>query len=200
MNEFDIDARQLRVDREQAERHRRSRLIAGLLRQLLFVLALFAIILLRVFVIRPVEVQQNSMAPTLAEGDRLLVNTWSTRAGLPPRGTVIVLQKPQSDVLVVKRVIGVGGDKLRLTPYGVWRNGKLVAEPYVKPWDYLPLSLTVPDGQVFVLGDNRPQSEDSRDFGPVPAASILGTAVYRFWPWPKRGRLAGPSTEPGARP
>ena len=194
MNEYQSDAQQMRRDRQEADRRRRRRLVRALLSNVLFLLALVGIGLLRVFVLRPVEVQQASMLPTLAEGDRLLVNTLGAHDQLPPRGVVIVLQKPQSDVLVVKRVIAVGGDTLRLTPAGVWLNGKLLSEPYIKPLDYTPLSLTVPPGQVFVLGDNRPKSEDSRDFGTVPMASILGTAFYRFWPWSRRGKLAGPQS------
>jgi signal peptidase I len=143
------------------------------------VLLILTVLGLRLWVYEPVRVREISMLNTLHDGDLLLVNRLRTKHALPERGAIIVLQHPGSGEWVVKRVIGVGGDKLEIGRDGrVRRDGQPLDEPYagimrgerVKPFQ-------VPADQVYVLGDNRAHSEDSRDYGPVPRDRIVGEVV-----------------------
>ncbi|MCC7492284.1 MAG: signal peptidase I [Fimbriimonadaceae bacterium] len=154
-------------------------------------LPLLSILLLRLLVYRPVQVAQHSMEPTLQPADQLLVNTWHAKKRLPPRGQIIVLLSPKDGEWLVKRVIGLPGEQVAVGPAGVRINGKLLAEPYAQPFrgERLPL-VTVPPDSVYVLGDNRPRSDDSRDFGPVPRSALVGEAVAVLAPRPSRRWLA----------
>jgi signal peptidase I len=163
------------------------------LTHLLLPLMLLGIGLLRAFVYRPVVVTQSSMEPTLHENDRLLVNTWTLRTKLPPRGSVVVLQHPGATYWVVKRVVGVANDKVDFTRRGLLLNGHTVEEPYIRPWHGdNGLSIKVGPDQVCVAGDNRPSSEDSRDYGAVDHDRIVGQVVAVLWP-PERRQWLKPA-------
>jgi signal peptidase I len=140
-----------------------------------------------------------SMAATLAPGDHVLVDRLAYRVKAPQRGDVVVFHPPGEQVVFIKRVIGVPGDTISLRAGAVYVNGRRLDEPYVSegagalertdPWisdDPASWSLVrpyrVPVGKYFVMGDNRTESDDSRDWGPVPRAAILGEAVVTFWP------------------
>jgi signal peptidase I len=153
------------------------------------------IVALRVYVVRPVIVSQESMRPTLEPGDRVLVNTWATRQCLPRRGAVVVAVEPDSGLWVIKRVVAADGDSLVLAHGGAWLNGRALREPYVMPYDGDRLRVQVPRGKVFVLGDNRGGSKDSRDYGALGAESVIGEALAVIWPreharWLDRGDAA----------
>jgi len=140
-----------------------------------------------------------SMAATLAPGDHVLVDRLAYRVRAPQRGDVVVFHPPGEQVVFIKRVIGVPGDTISLRGGAVYVNGRRLDEPYVgkaagalertDPWisdDPASWSLVrpyrIPAGKYFVMGDNRTESDDSRDWGPVPRAAILGEAVATFWP------------------
>lgn len=181
--------------RAQSRARRSPGQLVKLALELLFLLLLVGLLLLRAFVYRPVIVNQDSMTPTLHEGDRLMVDTWAGRGSLPPRGAIVVVQHPKSDMWVVKRVIAEDGDRLDLWGDGVWVNGQRLHEPYAKPWDYggeTTRTFMIPKGQVFLLGDNRPGSQDSRDYGPVSADLVIGQAVAVFWPRDRARWLTSP--------
>jgi signal peptidase I len=185
-------------------RRRRSRFISALFGQLFLPTLLLAIVLLRLYVYLPVLVNQTSMEPSLREYDRLLVNTWTLRDRLPARGSVVVLVHPMDGHWLVKRVVAVGGDTVGFSPDGLlWLNGEPVQEPYAVPYqgEWLP-ETAVPQGAVYVVGDNRPSSEDSRDYGPVSAEQLIGEVVAVFWP-PEHRRWIQPSSpeqEPTSEP
>ena len=150
-------------------------------------LALLAVVvsllLLRLLVYRPVQVVQNSMEPTLQQGDKLLVNTWRAKDQLPPRGAIVVLVPPGETDWVVKRVIGVDNDEVLIGPAGLRLNGKPIREDYISQQAGDATSGgTVPRDSIYVLGDNRPYSNDSRDFGPVPRENLIGVAVWVLSP------------------
>lgn len=160
----------------------------GWLVTLLLVIALSVAV--RVYVIEPYTVSGRSMQPALADGDRLLVAKLAYHAQLPRRGDIIVFRSPHDAASdYVKRVIGLPGDQVELRLGRVYINGAPLAEPYLgqyPPADFGPAS--VPADGVFVLGDNRGHSEDSRYFGDVPLASIKGRVVACFWPLQRVGK------------
>lgn len=134
-------------------------------------------------------VRGSSMAPGIRDGDRILIEPWSYLIGGPDRGDVIVMRYPlDPSVDYIKRVIGLAGDRVTLADGHVWVNGELVQEPYVEDIDRSTyLSVLVEEGHYFVLGDNRPRSSDSREFGLVPIEYVRGRVDVRLWPLHRAG-------------
>lgn len=140
-------------------------------------------------------VEGVSMQPTLHSHDYVLINKYTPALGRVRRGDVVFLkwddenEEGTSDV-VVKRIVGLPGDRVEMRGGLVYINGELLNEPYVdrRPV-YETMRYTVPEGSVFVLGDNRSNSEDSRDHGAVPLSNIIGKAAYVIWPLTRMGRL-----------
>ena len=134
-------------------------------------------------------VRGSSMAPGIHDGDRILVEPWSYVVGDVSRGDVVVLQYPLDPrVDYIKRVIGVPGDHVVMADGYVWVNGELLTEPYVDDVDHTSYtSCIVDEGHVFVLGDNRPRSSDSREFGLVPVTYLRGRVDLRLWPLSRVG-------------
>lgn len=125
------------------------------------------------------------MEPTLHDGQRLLVSKFSYRLQSPLRGDIIVFRSPVSrgDDLI-KRVIATPGERVEVVNGLVYVNGKALEESYISRRDLSNLEpQRVPDGKVFVLGDNRPNSEDSRFFGVIAQDKIKGKAVVVWWPF-----------------
>ena len=143
------------------------------------------LLLIRAFVAEPLRVRSDSMSPTLRPGDQVLVEKLHAHARMPHRHDIVVLDSPGSGELIVKRVAAVGGDVVGIAGGVLVVNGHRIHEPYV---DYRLMvgvyygPFRVPTGDVFVLGDNRPDSVDSRTFGPVPVSRITGRVVLRLWP------------------
>jgi signal peptidase I len=171
---------------------------------LIVVVAVAAALAVQAFIVKPYRIPSPSMASTLVNGDRILVNRLSYAFGQISRGDVVVFHWPKDEKLVfVKRVIGLPGDVLSLRDGHVFVNGKLLKEPYVLrddgrpeptlnadelaiaasdlPWG-LERPYKVPAGCFFVMGDNRMESDDSRDWGVVPRRDVIGRAFMRYWP------------------
>jgi len=153
-------------------------------------LAVVISVVLNLFVVQVTEVRQNSMVPTLLQNDRVLVSKLDYRFAAPQRGDIIVFTPPIPDPSIpyVKRVIGVGGDVIDLRNGNVFVNGQQVDIPQAhgatQPQaPQVAYPYTVPAGQIFVMGDNRTFSSDSRTFGPVPVGNIIGKVILRFWPF-----------------
>jgi signal peptidase I len=149
-------------------------------------------LLVEAFLIQAFWIPSPSMEPTLEVGDRVLVNKLSYRFHDVNRGDVVVFERPpgastgQNGEIkdLIKRVIAVGGDTIEAKEGEVYVNGERVDENYLEPGtptDNLPLK-TIPDGHVFVMGDNRTNSEDSRIFGPIDEDAIVGRAFIRVLP------------------
>ena len=135
-------------------------------------------------VVRFGVIESGSMAPTLQHHDYYVIRLDAYEADrLPERGDIVVFERP-GDGVFIKRVIGVGGDTLGIARGRVWLNGSWLKEPYLKesPITELPIAAEIPEGYVFVLGDNRNVSEDSRDFGPIPLANVVGQVTKIVWP------------------
>jgi signal peptidase I len=147
---------------------------------------------LRTFVAEPIGVPSGSMAPTLRPGDSVVVNKVAYRFGDPRRRDVVVFRRPRSGELMLKRIVGVGGDRVGIEDGVLYVNGRAIREPFVdhRLVDSVYFGpVRVPSGAVFVMGDLRSNSIDSRAFGPVPRRGILGRVDLRIWPPGEAGGL-----------
>lgn len=153
--------------------------------------ALIIVLGLNVLVARACAVESVSMEPTLHETQRLIVEKVSYYLHPPQRGDIVVFQMPSlGPTPLIKRVIGLPGEEIETRDGRVYINGQLLNEPYVHQNTYPGIPPThVPEGSVFVMGDNRPYSNDSRYFGPVPLSAIQGRACFRYWPLWQIGSL-----------
>jgi len=151
-------------------------------------LALLSLVFYTVFFHLSV-VRGSSMAPGIQDGDRILVEPWSYVVGEANRGDVVVLRYPLDPTVdYIKRVIGLPGDRIFMADGNVWVNGELLREPYVADVDRSSfVDRVIDEGHVFVLGDNRPRSSDSREFGLVPVGYVRGRVDLRLWPISRAG-------------
>lgn len=134
-------------------------------------------------VVGRVRVENISMEPTLQEGQFILVNKLAYRLGDFQRGDVIIFHYPkQPDEDYIKRVIGLPGDMVKIEDGRVVVNGQVLNEPYIASPPTYNSTWTVPEGQVFVLGDNRNRSSDSHSWGFVPVDLVVGKALVVYWP------------------
>lgn len=164
-----------------------------------YVQALIIAVILAAFIITFVAqsfvVQGSSMEPTLHNGERLLVNKFIYRFRTPQRGEIIVFKYPYDPRRkFIKRVIGLPGDTVQIQGGKVILDGKPLVENYTLDLTYGAFGpQVVPEGTLFVLGDNRNNSEDSRypDVGFVPFKNVVGMAFVRYWP-PNRMSLVKP--------
>jgi signal peptidase I len=142
------------------------------------------------------------MQPNFFEGEFILVNKLAYRLGTPERGDVLVFHNPNNlEEDYIKRVIGLPGDTVDIHDGAVFINGKPLVEEY--PINAIPTAVTygpvvIEPNHLFVMGDNRPQSQDSRVFGPLPEELIVGKAWVRVWPFNKFGVIQHYDLEPNA--
>jgi signal peptidase I len=133
-----------------------------------------------------VRVDGFSMVPTLQDGEYILVSKLSYKTGTPARGDIIVFSLPmdqQQDL--IKRVIGLPGETISIHGGIVSVNGVALTEPYIAQQPNYDGEWAVPDGQLFVLGDNRNDSKDSHQWNYLPMENIIGKAVLIYWPPPE---------------
>jgi signal peptidase I len=151
--------------------------------------ALILALVLRTFVVQAFWIPSGSMIPTLMPGDRVLVAKFWYRFAEPKRGQIVVFRYPLDPTRdFVKRLIALPGETVEIKNGVVYINGEVLEEPYVKNRDFLSMEkTTVPRGQYFMMGDNRPNSQDSRFWGFVPRNYLLGPAFLRYWPLSRIG-------------
>ncbi len=171
---------------EPVDEGKRSNITRTIVEIAMIVTAAFIIALLvQAFLVKPFTIHQISMRPTLEEGDRILLSRLTYRLREPERGDVIVFHSPiNTDEDLVKRVVGVAGDRVSVSSGKLYVNGDPQNEPYLLEQQFsgeMP-EIVVPDGDVFVMGDNRNNSGDSRLFGPISRDSIIGSAFCVYWP------------------
>jgi signal peptidase I len=143
------------------------------------------------FVAQRTLVHDVSMQPTLYGGDNLIVEKISPKIGKLNHGDIIVFYDTNEDRQLIKRLIAVEGDLVEIKDGKVFVNGEELKEDYIKD-GYTPQGvnpkyskLVVPKGHVYVLGDNRKNSRDSRSIGPIEVERITGKAIFRFYPFNK---------------
>ena len=153
-------------------------------------------LLMRTFLIAAFYIPSESMEPVLEIGDRLLVSKLSYRIGDPEPGDVVVFGTPPSmqpaqTAELIKRVVAVGGQQVEAANGRLIVDGSPVDEQYLSNDEYTRDfgPVLVPAGYVFVMGDNRRSSQDSRVFGAIPESEIVGRAFARFWPPTRLGGL-----------
>jgi len=150
--------------------------------------ALVLALIIRTFLLAAFYIPSESMVNTLEKGDRVLVNKLSYHLHPIHRGDVVVFERPpgEPDTTIkdlIKRVVGLSGDVVEGRDCKVLINGQALNEPYTDgkcTSTFGPIS--VPDGQIFVMGDNRPASQDSRVFGPIDEDLVVGRAFVIIWP------------------
>lgn len=157
-------------------------------------LAIFALVY--IFLFQPHQVDGRSMEPNFHNGEYILTDKVSYRLHEPKRGDVVVFHSPQDErVDFIKRIIGVPGDMVELKGGYVYLNDTKLEEHYINdPGQVAPgrfmhenAPVEVPAGQYLVMGDNRLHSSDSREWGFVTRAEIVGRAFFRYWPIPQFG-------------
>lgn len=152
---------------------------------------------IRYFLFTPIVVDGDSMMPTLENGDRMIVNKFSYKIGEPDRFDIVVFHAPEQKDYI-KRVIGVPGDFVEYKDDQLYINGEPIDEPYLDAYkaeisegnltgdfslkDIDPSLDVIPEGYVFVMGDNRRFSKDSRHIGIVEQKEIIGNTNIIFWP------------------
>jgi signal peptidase I len=149
----------------------------------------------RPFVVEPMNVPSASMAPTLEPGDRVLTNKLVYDFADPDRGDLVVFESvdERKDEEIVKRVVGLPGEEISVQEGVLLVNGEPPHEPYLLTTQESPTTqktpgvdsfgpMVVPQNHVFVMGDNRTNSYDSRFFGPIPEENLVGEVSLRFWP------------------
>ncbi len=184
---------------------------------ILVLVALVVAVLIKTFLVQAFWIPSGSMMHTLEINDRVLVNKLSYLFGDPAQGDVIVFDPPfgaeeENEPLLqaivrsvaeslglqtpavedlIKRVIAVGGQELEVKDNQVLIDGVPLEEPYLDDSAFMPDfgPVQIPVGTVFVMGDNRPRSQDSRRFGPIDTDSIVGRAFVRVWPFDRWGGL-----------
>ncbi|MEJ2265870.1 MAG: signal peptidase I [Anaerolineales bacterium] len=140
-----------------------------------------------------IRVDSYSMEPTLYKGDFVIVNKISYKLGSPGRGDVIVFHfPPNPEEQYIKRVIGLPGDQIHIADGRVYINGEMLAEPYLHVSTNRGGDWKVPTDSLFVMGDNRNNSSDSRSWGMVPFDNIVGKAMIIYWPPDQWGLLGFP--------
>lgn len=154
--------------------------IAGLVLQIAVLAAIVC-----AFFVRTPQVSGQSMEPRVASGEFVVINTVAYRIGTPHRGDIIAFRHSVADQpeVYIKRVIGVAGDRVRVDRGTVYVNGQRLDEPYVAfPDDRSFPEVTVPSDSLYVMGDNRVVSDDSRFWGFVSTRDVMGKAVAGIWP------------------
>lgn len=180
--------------------------------------ALIVAVLIKTFLVQPFYVPSGSMLPTIEINDRVMANKLAYRFGEPQRSDIVIFLNPalseedleetipeaiirsvleavgvrtRGEDDLIKRVVAVGGETVAIRDGLLHVDGVAYREPYLADdagmHDFA--EVTVPEGSVFVMGDNRNESLDSRRFGPIPVAEIVGKAVLRIWPLDRLGGL-----------
>jgi signal peptidase I len=161
-------------------------------------IALILALIIRLFIAEPRYIPSESMLPTLDLGDRLIVEKVSYHFASPHPGDIVVFHPPtklqalgyEPEQAFIKRVIATEGQIVAVTNGKVYIDQRPLAENYIlESPEYQLLPLEVPSEHIFVMGDNRNNSNDSHVWGSLPETEIIGRAMFRFWPFNRLGLL-----------
>jgi signal peptidase I len=173
--------------------------IMEILETIVFIGSLFMVTYL--FICQPNKIQGASMEPTFYGGQYIFTSKVTYKFRPVHRGDVVVIHSPKNyEIEYIKRIIALPGDTINIQAGEVFVNNIELNEPYIAAktplWDggfsKEGVPVKIPDGEIFVMGDNRPKSSDSREFGPVPVSSIIGEVFYRYYPANKMGVVGNP--------
>jgi signal peptidase I len=140
-----------------------------------------------------IRVDGHSMEPTLQSGEFVIVNKLAYKFSQPEISDVIVFHYPRDpEQEYIKRVIGLSGDHVTISNGAVYVNDQLIEEPYIAAEPQYQSEWDVPENSLFVLGDNRNNSSDSHNWGPVPMENLVGKALVVYWPPEKWGLIQHP--------
>ena len=173
------------------------------------VILAFAIVLpIRYFLFQPFVIQGSSMEPNFHQADYLIVDEITYRFRAPERGEVVVFKYPlDTSKRFIKRIIGLPGETIQIKDGQVTVTAADGQTINLDESQYLTADLKAPDcgpiilkpGQYFVLGDNRPWSSDSQDWGEVPSTNIIGRVALRLWPIDSLEKVATPQYQPSVK-
>ncbi len=166
---------------------------------ILEILEILAVVLVSIYIVygfvaQPFLVQGASMEPSFLDGDYLLVDEIAYRLREPQRGEVIIFKNPTNESdFFIKRIIGLPGEQVIVSNGNVIIDGELLSEDYLPPGIEVSgeYAFQLKDDEYFVMGDNRPQSYDSRRWGPLDEDLIVGVVRLRLWPPSEFGVLTG---------
>ncbi|RAL26184.1 signal peptidase I [Thermoflavimicrobium daqui] len=145
-------------------------------------IAIILALLVRTFLFQPVPLSGPSMLPTFHQGDWVVINKWVYTFRPPKRGEVVIFYGPNQRIYI-KRVVAVGGDTIEADQGNVYVNRHRINESYLtSTYTSYFFKRKVPWGKLFVMGDNRLNSMDSRDFGPISVNQVIGRADLVIWP------------------
>lgn len=173
--------------------------VMDILETVVFVGSLFIVVYL--FVAQPNQVKGASMDNTFGDGDYIFTSKITYKMRSYHRGDVVVFKSPANpDIDYIKRIIGIPGDTIMVKDNEVYINGRQLKEDYITAktnlWDggfsKNGEATKVTDGMLFVMGDNRPRSSDSREFGLITEESVIGQVFYRYFPPSKAGAIPNP--------
>lgn len=173
--------------------------VMDILETIVFVGSMFIVVYL--FVLTPNQVKGASMEPAFISGDYILTSRMTYKFRRFERGDVIVFKSPRNpDIEYIKRIIGLPSDKILVKGSDVYVNDQLITEKYISAptnlWEGGCVkdndAYMVPPNEIFVMGDNRPRSSDSREFCSVSVESVIGQVFYRYFPSDKIGSISNP--------
>ncbi|OGK24823.1 signal peptidase I [Candidatus Roizmanbacteria bacterium RIFCSPHIGHO2_12_FULL_37_9b] len=173
--------------------------VMDILETIVFIGSLFIVVYF--FIVQPNQVKGASMEPTFFSGEYILTSKITYKFRSPHRGDVIIFKSPKNpDIDYIKRIIGLPGDKIVIQDAKIYVNDQVLEENYISAetnlWEsgYIKEGspVSVPPNMLFVMGDNRPRSSDSREFGPVPLDAVIGEVFFRYFPANKMGTIINP--------
>tara|TARA_Y100001968_G_scaffold332182_1_gene389415 strand:- start:1053 stop:1643 length:591 start_codon:yes stop_codon:yes gene_type:complete len=172
-----------------------------------FLIWVILAVLLRWQVIEPRWIPSGSMLPTLRIQDKILVEKIRPRLKKTLKkhlnyGSLVVFAPPKElvyygydqNAALIKRIVGLPGDEIKVFDGALFRNNQLIQEPWIEEKiDYEMETVTIQEDEIWVLGDNRNNSLDSHIWGALPEENIIGTAIWRYWPMKRFGAIRFPT-------
>ena len=173
--------------------------VMDILETVVFIASIFLVFYL--FIVQPNQVKGASMEDTFHSGEYIFTSKIAYKFSPIRKGDVVIFKSPKNnDIELIKRVIELPGDSVVIKNAEVYVNNEKIKESYTKtPTNLIPGGVliegsptVIPEGSMFVMGDNRGASSDSREFGPVPEALLIGQVVYRYFPFDTMGVIKNP--------
>ncbi len=146
--------------------------------------AVLIALFINVYIAEAAEIEAGpSMQPNLFAGYRIMTEKISYYLHEPRRGDIVVIDRPEDEGNLIKRVIGLAGETIEVRTGHTYINGESIDEPWVTYFGGRDIpTMVIPEGHIFIMGDNRSNSRDSRDIGPVPIEAIIGRGWFIYWP------------------